>query len=282
MKDYDTSPKPLSRTLGSSGKPTSVVSPTEWLRRSTEPVAPSFPLFTPGYPGGRVLNRPGVVQRAKVAVKNKPGETIETDNYKVGDLDIDCIIGGIKYRLAMLEPKDSSTASEDSLLAAGRLPGMTGEILSAPGDIYYVDGKMVADYWETEPEEKDELSTQGMYSGEKGFERIGHPDERSNCAGYALDETKFVEPDDAHGLLKNASLFVPVGLDDMEAGKEYILAFQFHFMKVTKMEDGRYRTREKNGISGVYENTYEKSAFTAKLALYSPYAFYSKIGSTGT
>lgn len=45
------------------------------------------------------------MQRKKVEVKNKPGTEIDTDSYRVGDLNIDCVIGGNVFSLVMLEPK---------------------------------------------------------------------------------------------------------------------------------------------------------------------------------
>lgn len=215
------------------------------------------------------------MQRKKVEVKNKPGTEIDTDSYRVGDLDIDCVIGGDVFSLVMLEPKaeeqegsedaEQPSASSPSLLAAGLLPGMTGQTLSDPGDIYFVDRKMVADFWEIEPAEEVHLPTQGSYSEERGFVPVAAlgPDERFNCAGYALDRLEFMEPADAHALLSSPS-FTEKKFEEMEIGKKYILAYQFHFMKVEKTGADAYRLSEKNGISGVYEKNYTTEDFVAE------------------
>lgn len=227
------------------------------------------------------------MQRKKVEVKNKPGTEIDTDSYRVGDLNIDCVIGGNVFSLVMLEPKpeeqeggeeageaeeleeaEESSANSPSLLAAGLLPGMTGQALSVPGDIYFVNRNMVADFWEIEPEE-EHLPTQGSYSEERGFVPVVAlgPDERFNCAGYALGRLEFIEPEDAPALLENTSSpFIEKKFKEMEIGKKYILAYRFHFMRVEKTAPDVYHVSEKNGISGVYEKNYtEKDFMTEKL-----------------
>lgn len=202
---------------------------------------------------------------------------IQTDKYEIGDLDIHCIIGGRPFALVMLVPKAGEIESEGSLLKAGVLPGMDGEDLEEPRAIYYVDSKMVADYWETEPAEEDMAFSppQGSYSKEKGFTPVGEADERFNCAGFALDTGEFMEPEDAHERLKTDTSFVPATFEAMEPGKLYILAYQFHFIKVMKTEEGMYRTLEKNGISGIYEKTYKAADFAAE-KLSSAYALYER------
>lgn len=276
MKQYDKSSEPRSRTLEAPPKRARVISMSDFFQQPE-----ASPAGLPGYKPGSLLQRErvaGVVQRKKVEVKNKPGTEIDTDSYRVGDLDIDCVIGGVVFHLVMLEPKPKSeeakeseeaSASNPSLLAAGLLPGMTGPALSDPGDIYFVDRKMVADFWEIEPKGGVPLPTQGSYSKEKGFTPVAAlgPDERFNCAGYALDRLEFIEPGDAHALLENTSSpFIEKKFKEMEIGKKYILAYQFHFMKVEKTAPDVYHVSEKNGISGVYEKNYtEKDFMTEKL-----------------
>lgn len=276
MKQYDQPSKPLSRTIDAPSKRPRAISIRDFFQQSEASPAGAW-----GYEPGSLLQQKrvtGVVQRKKVEVKNKPGTEIDTDSYREGDLDIDCVIGGNVFSLVMLVPKAEEeegseeageakepSASRPSLLAAGLLPGMTGQALSDPGDIYFVDRQMVADFWEIEPKEEVHLPTQGSYSKEKEFTPVAAwgPDERFNCAGYALDRLEFMEPEKAHELLSSPP-FIEKKFEEMEIGKKYILAYQFHFMKVEKTGADAYHLSEKNGISGVYEKSYTTEGFVGE------------------
>lgn len=158
--------------------------------------------------------------------------------------------------------------SAERLFVRGKLYWMEGEAqsLEDPGTLHELRAEQISAYWKTQYRSSD------GYSAVYGF----GADWRYNCAGYALNRREDIETTTAHEIL--ARDYDKVGLrlgpdekavsdtvEGLETGVEYIIALQYHFIKLSKHSANSFVTREKNGASPVFTKTFTKEGLKAFL-----------------
>ncbi len=219
-------------------------------------------------------------QPAEKQMESEPQVVLGPESYELidEDLGLSFIYKGKVYsdRLMVKQKGESLPDVSDlsSVFDSGKVFCISGESLEEPGEMIKITPKMIRDYWETPKESEEDMSTQGSFAGYSAKEGQG-PDWRYNCAAYAHGSKSWIEPEAMHKILGEDYEEIE-SYTAMVVGKEYVLATQFHFIRITKLEADKYKTSEKNGPSAVYEKTLDTEGMIELVEKYSSVKLYKR------